>query len=308
MIVGAGLAGLIAAYVFPDQAVFEVHSRDWVEHQALLRFRSPAIADLTGIPFRAVTVNKGIWDRGWVSPNIASCNRYSRKVAGRVNDRSIWDISTVTRWIAPPDLHSRLAAAVGDRVRWNSQVLREDMFAAGMAGELVISTIPLPVLASAFGHSPELFSRSAIFTTHSVVPGADVFQSVYFPSPLHSLYRASITGDKLLMEWMPEVMTERQMKAAAEDVAFAFGLPELSDHVLESLSSMHTQSYGKISPIDESLRRGLVLRLTQEKKVYSLGRFATWCNILLDDVVHDAAVIKRLVYEADNYERALGAY
>jgi len=34
--------------------------------------------------------------------------------------------------------------------------------------------------------------------------------------------------------------------------------------------------------------------------VYSLGRYATWRNILLDDVYHDINVIKQLM-DSDGY-------
>jgi hypothetical protein len=85
------------------------------------------------------------------------------------------------------------------------------------------------------------------------------------------------------------------------EVLDAFGLVE--DDV-EVIDANHKQSYGKIAPIDEPLRRFVVENLSQQHGVYSLGRFATWRNILLDDVLQDLNVIKKLV-NADSYTRKL---
>lgn len=39
--------------------------------------------------------------------------------------------------------------------------------------------------------------------------------------------------------------------------------------------------------------------------IYSLGRFATWRQILMDDVVKDVKVIEQLIEQRDNYSRRL---
>ena len=82
------------------------------------------------------------------------------------------------------------------------------------------------------------------------------------------------------------------------------------DEVLESfgLNLNHIQQiddveqkYGKISEIDERTRKGLLYELTARHGIYSLGRFATWRNILLDDVVDDIAAIKKMA-AMSNYD------
>jgi hypothetical protein len=45
-----------------------------------------------------------------------------------------------------------------------------------------------------------------------------------------------------------------------------------------------------------------LFRLTHERNIYSLGRFATWRNILLDDVVDDIAAIKKLLKANSAYD------
>jgi hypothetical protein len=92
--------------------------------------------------------------------------------------------------------------------------------------------------------------------------------------------------------------------AACEDIAAAFGSEIVGRAAHDSLGAFHVQAYGKFVPIDEKLRKNLVLRLTTERGIYSLGRFATWRNLLLDDVVHDAAVIKALASSSE-YDRRI---
>ena len=55
---------------------------------------------------------------------------------------------------------------------------------------------------------------------------------------------------------------------------------------------------------DEQKRRMVISKLTSNYNVYSLGRFATWRNILLDDVLNDIYQIKKLI-ESDSYTKRL---
>lgn len=307
MIIGAGLAGMIAAFAFPTEELWESRGREHVEHQALLRFRSPAISELTGIPFRRVTVHKGVWWHGqWAAPAIDVCNMYSMKVIGRLADRSLWDTSPCVRWVPPANFHTRLCDLLEKRIHWNTPVAMVDLSNHSVrSGDLLISTIPLSVLAEKLlGYKGEFLSAK-IVTTHSEVPLSEVFQTVYFPSDAHGLYRASLTGSQLTCEWTGDDPANLgDIDLAAQEVAAAFGYEMLSEHVKQSLTDFHTQTFGKLLPIPEALRKNLIVRLTGRYGIYSLGRFATWRNILLDDVMHDVAVIKQLA-SASAYERQL---
>lgn len=64
------------------------------------------------------------------------------------------------------------------------------------------------------------------------------------------------------------------------------------------------QKYGKIVNVPAARRRSLLRKLTERGGVYSLGRFATWRNVLLDDVANDIEVIRRLI-DSDSYGREL---
>lgn len=294
MIVGAGLAGLIAAHAFPRSCILEAQAEPLSIHKALLRFRSPSVGELTGIEFKPVRVHKGIWlNGGFQTPDIRNANLYSQKVLGRLADRSIWNLDSVTRYIAPMDFYERLIDSVGHRIHWNTPFDAEKR----ATGNAVISTMPLNLLAAQHGiFSEEEFHRAPISVERYTIEGADVYQTIYFPTAKHSLYRASITGDLLICEFAGNPAGDWTAELFA-----AFGIHR-DDKV--TLIDSGIQNYGKIAPINEASRQSAITKLTTDHNIFSLGRFATWRNILLDDVVHDIAVIKQLI-NATNYERQL---
>lgn len=295
MIVGAGLAGLIAAHVFPRRRMVEAAAAPRDSHKAVLRFRSDAVSRLTGIDFRAVTVRKAIHDGVTeVAPTIAAANQYSEKCLGRiVPDRSIWNLEPTTRYIAPEDLYDQLVEAVGSRIEWGRAVDFRDLPSG------TITTAPLDVVCRALSIEPGVtFERAAITVRRFRIDRCDAFQTVYFPCHDTSMYRASITGDLLIVEFVGEPRGEW-----LPQVGRAFGLPISA---FEPLGEAR-QRYGKIAPVDAAARKALVARLTTDHGLFSLGRFATWRNLLLDDVVDDAAVIKRLLRSQDYDRRILAS-
>lgn len=294
IIVGAGLAGLIAAHAWPRAKVLESRSPGTgPEHRALLRFRSSAVSDLTGIPFRSVTVRKGIWAGGaFVQPNIRLANQYAQKVlpGGLVGERSIWSLEPVERWIAPEQFYFELLENVAARIEWNADF---NFTWSANAPEPVISTAPLGVALRALKLAPEFdFRRAPIRVQRFRVPGAAVHQTVYFPDPGLGVYRASITGDLLIVESVmaDEDAVAKRYGLGMEYVLNAFGLDRVDP------LDQKDQRFGKIAPLPDAERRAALYRLTTEAKIYSLGRFATWRNVLLDDVVQDIAVIKRMLH------------
>lgn len=290
-IIGAGLAGLIAANVFPQATIIEAAGRNKVEHKAVLRFRSTAVADATGIEFRKVRVNKGIFSyvasrQGrFVAPSIQLANMYSKKAIGNFSDRSIWNLEPSDRYIAPEDFIPQLIQNCDNRISWG------EAFDFSKSQEAVISTAPMSVAVKALGveNSPT-FSYRNIFVKRFRIQNADVFQTVYFPDPETGVYRASITKDLLIIEAVREIND-----ADVEMVNQAFWVGETS----EIESSKH--SFGKIALIDDAWRKNFILKLSTERKIFSVGRFATWRNILLDDVVHDLSVVKKLI-KLGNYQ------
>ncbi len=296
MIVGAGLAGLISAHAFPRETVVEIQPEPNAIHKALLRFRTPSVGELTGIEFKPVTVRKGIWLGGFKEPNIRLANQYAQKVVGQIMDRSIWSLDSVTRYIAPPTFYEQLVEAVKNRIVWGVDWAEAQNDLPPDAP--IISTAPMSAVLETFNIDiGEEFKRASIHVQRFEVDSCDVYQTVYFPTPRHSLYRASITGNLLICEfaglpdgdWMEDVHS-----------AFATNPSQLLP------VGTADQKFGKIAPINEEKRRAAIVHLTEEHNIFSVGRFATWRNILLDDVVKDVALVKQLINDSA-YGRKLKA-
>lgn len=307
VIVGAGLAGLIAAYAWPSAAIVDKMPEPSPGHRALLRFRSDAVARLTGIEFRPVTVRKGIWCGGeFVPPDIRLANWYALKCTGGalVSERSIWNIEPAQRYVAPDDFYEQLLAGVNGRVRWGEEVALDNP--TGMsafdpqrsdrsARSIVVSTAPLSETIGLLRDPPPLAFRRAPITVQrfTLDDDTDVHQTIYFPDPSLPLYRASITGRTLIVEHAGADVSPSDKEDARNVVEHAFGIVLNNAEVASTVTQ---QRFGKIAPIaDDAARKHALFRLSHELGIYSLGRFATWRNILLDDVVQDIAVIKRLM-------------
>lgn len=303
-IVGAGLAGLIAAHAWPTARILEAAPGPAPMHKALLRFRTDAVARLTGTKFRPVQVRKGIWSEGrYVPADIRVANLYARKVIGRVaGERSIWNLDPVERFIAPDDFYERLVDQCGPRIHWGHKADFEGYSAHRPERDSgpMISTAPLPLTLAALGVEVQdagiFFERAPITVERWRVADADAFQTVYFPDMETTLYRASLTGSTLILEYAGGMGAPDTMAPAL--VAEAMGLDPESMAILEAVE----QKYGKIQPIPDATRKHLLFRLTHDHGIYSLGRFATWRNILLDDVVQDIEVIKRLLNAGSAYD------
>lgn len=301
-IIGAGLSGLIAAHAWRNGIVVERSAQPQQTHKALLRFRGEQVSALTGIAFRRVVVRKAIFSQGKHCPlTIALANQYSRKVLGRtLNDRSIWSLAPVERFIAPENFYERLLEAVEKRVVWNCNA--DFCLNAQDRKDGWVSTAPLNVMLQRLGIAHDLeFYYAPIRVRRYRVPRCDVFQTIYFPDALCPIYRASITSDLLISESASEAnapaLTDAQERTLLQN---AFGVEDLEP--IESAS----QRYGKIAPVHDGRRRAVLARLTTEHGLYTLGRFATWRNLLLDDLPHDISMINRL-RDGDHYAARLSA-
>jgi hypothetical protein len=297
LIIGAGLSGLIAAQYFRRHKPIVIERQDSLpnNHHALLRFRGEGISRITGIPFEKVQVRKQIIyeDQVIEHPNVHMCNMYSLKVTGRIIPRSIWDLAPVDRYIAPPDFISQLAEGVD--IRYDTEFDPMAPF-----DPPIISTIPLPILANQMGMATpsEAWGYKTIWAIKITVkePICDIYQTIYYPHLIAPQYRASFCGNELIIECTKEPMAPAD---TAKKVLLDFGIPYNVAETTEA--EVYEQQYGKIVPVDDATRRNLIFRLTQNKGIYSLGRFATWRQILLDDLANDLQVIERFTESYDDY-------
>lgn len=321
IIIGAGLAGLLAARYFRHHSpvVLETQGAIPHNHRALLRFRSNIVGETSGIPLRKVHVQKAVMERDGTLSDRATLlhqNAYSRKVTGSILPRSIMNLAPAERYVAPDDFTRELAK--GTDIRYNYTATLSDLRRHRENGDTIISTIPMPAMMDLFGVAAEQrpeFRRKAITSVWTCMEGVDVYQTIY--NPWHDLrftpiddrreygegpgpYRISTSGNQLIMEYAYQ---PNPAEVNAQYEAFCI---RLFDHVPQrGAFSFKHQPYGKIMPIDDAERKSFIIGLTDEFGIYSLGRFATWRQILLDDVAEDLRVIDSLMQSRSAYARRL---
>lgn len=316
-IIGAGMAGLLAACRFPDATIYEA-GEERTEHRALLRFRNEEVSKLTGIPFRKVEVQKGVWDslRGTLITGHCGFdlqNQYAVKVTGNLVSRSIRDLSPTTRYIAPDDFHQQLIDRFRDRIKFNHPVDGDFIKSVASVGNdtAFISTAPMKVMLANLDISlpPSGFKMDA----ESIIVNrfklkfevSDVFQTVYFPAPSMQVYRASISGDTLIIEGLNWGDSDRWAAGELKEICRAFGFSESAVDL--DTHEKKVQKFGKIVPLPQEVRESLMYELTRDFNVFSLGRFACWRSILLDDVAEDIVKIERLI-SASAYSRKMQVF
>lgn len=311
IIIGAGMAGLITACAIQDWPIYESALRPNETHKAVLRFRDESVSKLTGIPFRAVTVRKGIFFYGEYheacTPALA--NLYARKVTGRITgERSIWNLDTATRYIAPEDFYWQLVERHEKRINWGKKIAK---IADGTAN-VTVSTAPMPAMMSICGVSTvadvamSMKAAPIDVIRYRLPEGTDVFQTIYFPQRDVRCYRASITGGLLIVERVQLPAESRPRYPESVELGYilsAFGLEAQDATEIERVD----QRYGKITDIPRDQREAILYELTHRFNVFSIGRFATWRNILLDDVVKDIGVVQRLITSSSYNRRLIAA-
>lgn len=165
----------------------------------------------------------------------------------------------------------------------------------------IISTIPMPVLMKIVGwkNIPE-FSKQKIWTQRAIIeePDCDIYQTIYYPDDLFSYYRISIIGNVVISESIrePKQYSGSHIMGALYD---DFGIRAKKLAGVESSE----QEYGKILPINNNLRKQFIYEMTTKYNIYSVGRFATWRQILLDDVVEDIQHVEQFIRSNTDYSR-----
>jgi hypothetical protein len=292
IIVGAGLAGLLAANMLdiynPD--VYERQSILPNNHSSVLRFRSSIVGDTLRVPFKRVQIIKATlpW-RNTVADALAYADKNLRKLR---SDRSItFDPKDNVRYIAPPDLIKRMA------YRANIHFQQEITFP--LANEhIIISTVPMPALMEALSYTKSnevKFEYEHGTNIKARITDCDAYISLLIPDPTIPFSRLSITGDELIIEGNGSVSLEKTLTQATDILGIS--LDRLS-HITKV-----EQKYFKILPIDNDERKRFIAWATDNFNIYSLGRYATWRpQLLLDDLVQDIRLIEKWGLLADKYD------
>jgi hypothetical protein len=296
IIIGAGMAGLLAAGMIRDSRTMILEAQKELpnNHSAVLRFRSTAVGDALGIEFKEVSMMKCY--QPWRNP-VADNLAYSQKCNGTATLRSIVtaDASLHKRYIAPPDLIKQMSDRISANIYYGAPF--DPHMHLGQSN--IISTIPMPQLMKLLNYPLLDFKYCSALTLTATIPDCDAYVSVYVPAPTSPFSRVSLTGNKLIAEIpiQKDKPNDREKLSlfvnALHFLGMSFnGQPEDAPADLE----LKEQRYAKILPIDDNERKRFIIWATEKHNIYSLGRFATWRpGLLLDDVVNDIKVIRRIM-------------
>jgi hypothetical protein len=126
----------------------------------------------------------------------------------------------------------------------------------------------------------------------------DVCQTVYNASNDYAWYRATIQDGQLIIESAYETQP-----SVGFILSNCFNISSKTTP-FDNQIQLRCQKYGKIYCENDSARRALIFQLTERCNIYSLGRFATWRQVLLDDVVKDIRQIDNMIHSSP-YQRQL---
>lgn len=112
-IYGSGQTAMIAALILRKDFDVSIISREKEikqTHFALLRFKTKAVEEATGIKCAEVDITKNIFYNGkhYSESNIMLDNMYSMKVTGKIEKRSIGNLAPGKRYIPPVDFFQQL--------------------------------------------------------------------------------------------------------------------------------------------------------------------------------------------------------
>lgn len=297
-ILRAGLTGCLASIMTGAEILNT--EKDIKKHKAVLRFRTDSISRITEIPFEMVTVRKDIFCNSLDSfqhytPQIA--NAYSIKVCGGIHNRSIDNMLPATRWVAPEDFHEQLIDRLYPKII-NTDIVNIKNLSANDGP--IISTIPMSDLAHMLACEAPMKKESVskpIYVSDCFVIDCSVHQTIYFPERDTDVYRATLEGSRLIVESI------RPIKLSEfHEVRKLFVITQT---LMGDVKLNYEQKIGKLSPINEQDRKDFILNATKNHNIYSLGRTATWRNILLNDCVNDVLQIERMIKKSQ-YDRMLG--
>jgi hypothetical protein len=319
IIIGAGLAGTIAYNALRSYDPIVIESKPPTPkiktHPAIMRLRDPQIAKYIGTDCSKIKVTKGIYfdDFPQTSSDIQLNNLYSRKVYGSLGNRSLNDLGEQERWLIdgyrPPDniIWNRKVSSIQ-----NGIVNCQNRDNPGTSIEkhkydICVSTIPMPAMFNIVG-TPKDVLDSTEFDCNPVyvlrlklnIP-SNIHQTIYYPEPTTSIYRATIQNQTMIIESMDDEsypFNVGEWKAELKMICRSFGIE--INNIDRSLDYCWKKiPIGKIKPIDEDKRLHYIMWLTDKHNIFSFGRFSVWRPLRTDHLISDIEKIKRIIKAGD---------
>lgn len=324
LVIGAGFAGTIIGNMFSQQgkdvSVIDIGKGD-NNHFAIMRFRDPQVGRPLGVNLRDVLVEKAVYWNHQIHyhADIRMKNSYSLKTYGSLGYRSLGELGVVKRYLIDGKF-SRYRHTMWDcsptefgetnGMHWcsfdaNQSYRNTDPSIVERVCcyyKYCVSTIPLPKLAELL---PDIsfpgkeFRATPIYVTRIKLNDnvhSKVNQTIYFPEDSFSAYRVSLEENTLIIESVePEVHTVTPSDAdELTEILGAFGLSkcQIGQHLM---AGPFTQRLGKLSDVDDNVRRKVIYNITDKHSIFSLGRFAIWKPIRADQLIEDAEKVLRMI-------------
>lgn len=311
IIVGAGISGIIAAKYFSSYApeIYEASpSQAGVDgHNAVLRIKDPKVGIILGCQLQKIKISKEIYFKGSLTKesNISINNLYSLKTTGGIYDRSISGVNAADkeRYIFDYGIHN----SFGVHIKYGHRLISIDeknkicTFVnpegkqVKVEFDICISTVAMPIMMKILKMESDLAFESLSITvaSASVTIPSEVHQTIYIPEIKFSTYRATLTGQTLIVELMGDHTHFNDLLTdEIKSVIKLFGLCEHHTGQWE----LKKNKNNKIMSIDDDTRKSIILEMTKRFSIYQLGRFAIWKPALkIDELIGDLDKINHMI-------------
>lgn len=335
IIIGAGIAGTMAYNYFRKYSpmVYEAkpNRTAFVDSDAIVRMKDPAIGYLFGTEVKEVEVEKWIWDNGKyysVCNPLFSCS-YSQKVTGTgaIIGRSIENLGKVKRYLINPKLNisedqikfgysfvgieAKGKAIVGKVQKGEKQKDGQVLDVDVVGYDVLINTTPLPFLFDMEGieidNADELlkdedinFWEAKIFTRNfpfQRLVGAHInkYYTVYLPGfsdYTYDIYRVNLSPAGIKFESVHEAYQLENNDKCFDLIQKLFGIDQKE---LGDPDPVKRIGESKIRDMNSDLRKRILYQITSRHNIYSLGRYAIWKNIGVDDLMKDVKRIDQMI-------------